>query len=144
MLDLGLPPFKILGLAVNPPDKTDIDDAVILLKETRGLHLMKNDRFISDDGDITFLGRIMDLLPLDVRATRLILLGYIFSVSEECLIIAAGVTVQKVFRADFDNPLRSYNQKLAFADGSCSDLIAFMHAYQVRSSKISSFFQKKL
>lgn len=129
MLDIGLPPFKILGLAINPPDKTSIDNAIMLLKETRGLHLYKNNVFLKDDGDITFLGRIMDALPLDVRATRLVVLGYIFSVFEECVIIAAGLTVQKIFHVDVKNPMKSFYQRLAFADGSGSDLFAIMHAY---------------
>lgn len=132
MLDLGLPPYKIIGLALNPPEKHKIDDAILLLKETRGLHLIKNELFSYDDGDITFLGRLMDLLPIDVRATKLIVLGYLFGVCEECLIIAAGITVQKIFTTDHFNPLKTYNHRLAFADGSGSDLIGILHAYLVR------------
>lgn len=131
MLDLGMAPHNIIGLAINPPDKTNIENAVILLKETRGLHLTMNGRFVEDDGDLTFLGHIMDSLPLDIRATRLIVLGYIFSVFDECIIIAAGITVQKIFHADMRKPIKSFYHKLTFADGSGSDLIAILHAYLV-------------
>lgn len=132
MLELGLPPHKIIGLAINPPDKTNIENAVIMLKETRGLHLLMNGRFVEDDGDLTFLGKVMESLPLDIRATRLIVLGNIFSVFDECVIIAAGITVQKIFHTDMKNPMKSFYHKLTFADGSGSDLIAILHAYLVR------------
>lgn len=134
LLDLGLPPHRIIGLAINPPDKANIESAVILLKETRGLHLTMNGRFKEDDGDLTFLGYIMDALPLDIRATRLVVLGYIFSVFDECIIIAAGITVQKIFHLDMRKPMKSFYHKLTFADGSGSDLIAILHAYLVSSN----------
>lgn len=40
-----------------------------------------------DDGDITYLGRIMSKLPLDVRFTKLIMLGYIFGVLDDCIVM---------------------------------------------------------
>jgi ATP-dependent RNA helicase TDRD9 len=39
------------------------------------------------DGDITFMGRVMASLPVDIHIAKMILLGHIFSVLEECVIM---------------------------------------------------------
>jgi hypothetical protein len=39
------------------------------------------------DGDITFMGYVMAKLPVDIQISKLILLGHIFSVLEECIIM---------------------------------------------------------
>jgi hypothetical protein len=39
------------------------------------------------DGDITFMGHVMAKLPVDIYIAKLILLGYIFGVLEECIIM---------------------------------------------------------
>uniref|UniRef100_A0A336MVA3 CSON007297 protein n=1 Tax=Culicoides sonorensis TaxID=179676 RepID=A0A336MVA3_CULSO len=136
MLDEDVPPANIIGLAINPPDLTDIKYTVMNLKEARGLHLTVNRKYVDDDGDITFIGRVMDALPIDFRASRLIVMGYIFNMLEECVIIAAGITVQKLFINDFEDPLKTFSSKLTFADGSGSDLFAMLHAYKYFERKI--------
>lgn len=44
-------------------------------------------KWSQSDGDITYLGRIMAKLPLDVRASKLIVLGHIFGCLEEALVM---------------------------------------------------------
>lgn len=39
------------------------------------------------DGDITYIGKIMAALPVDVYITRLFILGHMFSVFDEAVII---------------------------------------------------------
>lgn len=39
------------------------------------------------DGDLTFLGRVMAMLPLDVHLSKFILLGHMFSCLEESIIM---------------------------------------------------------
>lgn len=39
------------------------------------------------DGDLTFFGKVMASLPLDIHITKLILLGHIFDVLEETIIM---------------------------------------------------------
>lgn len=125
-------PSKIIGLALDPPDLSDINYTIKELKEAHGLHLKSSGKYVADDGDLTFMGRIMESLPLDIRATRLIVMGYMFDLLDECIIMAAGLTVQKVFALNFQEPLKTYTKKMTFADGSGSDLFAILHAYQVR------------
>jgi hypothetical protein len=39
------------------------------------------------DGDITFMGRVMAALPVDIHIAKMILLGHIFSILEDCIIM---------------------------------------------------------
>lgn len=39
------------------------------------------------DGDLTFLGRILAQLPVDLQIGKLIVLGHVFGCLDECLII---------------------------------------------------------
>ena len=46
-----------------------------------------NDHHNRHDGELTFVGRVMAELPVDIRIGKLIILGYVFGLLEECLII---------------------------------------------------------
>lgn len=88
LLDLGMgPPHAILALAMDQPKLTDIKNTILVLKELGGLFRTCNEVVTEDDGDLTFIGRVMSGLPIDIRVTRMILFGYCFSVLEECIII---------------------------------------------------------
>ena len=39
------------------------------------------------DGDLTFLGRVLAQLPVDIRIGKLILMGHVFGLLDECVII---------------------------------------------------------
>ena len=40
------------------------------------------------DGNLTFLGRVISNLPVDIRLGKLMLLGHVFGVLEETVIIS--------------------------------------------------------
>lgn len=88
LLDLGSP-HRILSLALDPPKLVDIEKTVLILKEIGAMLVGERNPF---DGEITFIGRIMAKLPLDVRLSRLILIGYCYSVLDECIIM--GETIE--------------------------------------------------
>lgn len=46
--------------------------------------------FSFTDGDITYLGKLMAKLPLDVRVSKLIMLGNIFGCLEDTVIMGKG------------------------------------------------------
>lgn len=46
-----------------------------------------NDKVVASDGDLTFLGRIMAQLPLEVKLSKLIVLGHMFSCLRDCIIM---------------------------------------------------------
>lgn len=132
ILDMG-PPQSILALAMDPPDLTDINNTILTLKEVGALLRYSNGKYSDHDGDLTFIGRVMASLPLDVRSARMVILGHCFSVLEDMIIIAAGISVQNVFLNPYTTPLKAYSNKLSWSDGSGSDLIAVHKAYTVRN-----------
>lgn len=86
LLDMGPPP-DILGLALSPPNLSDIHNTILTLKELGALYTTVNGTYSVQDGDISFMGRVMAALPLDIRLSRLIILGHIYSVLEDAIIM---------------------------------------------------------
>lgn len=129
-LDMG-PPSNILALAMDPPDMSNIHRTILVLKEIGALKKTMDGQWSSSDGDLTYMGRIMAKLPLDVKMTKLIVFGYIFGCLDECVIMAAAMTVRSLFSSPFRERLNAYNSKLTWADGSTSDCIAFLNVYKV-------------
>lgn len=86
MLEMG-PPHQILALAMDTPKLTNVANTILVLKELGAMLHTVNGKASIHDGDITFMGIIMASLPVDVRVARLIVLGYIFSVLEESVIM---------------------------------------------------------
>lgn len=80
-------PEEILALAMDKPELKDIANTVIRLKEMGAMLCTTNGRTVDRDGDLTFIGEIMTRLPIDVKLSKFILLGYCFGVMDECIII---------------------------------------------------------
>uniref|UniRef100_A0A1A9UDK7 Probable ATP-dependent RNA helicase spindle-E n=1 Tax=Glossina austeni TaxID=7395 RepID=A0A1A9UDK7_GLOAU len=136
LLEMGSP-STVLGLSMNPPNLSDIQNTITILKEAGALYKYANDIYTIEDGDISFIGRVMAVMPLDVRLTRLIILGWLFGALEESIIIAAGLSVRSIFKTQHykrQNQMSAFVQKLKWADGSGSDLIAILNAYNEWSS----------
>lgn len=130
-LKLTDPPKAILALALDPPELKNIDSTILSLKEAGALLVTCRGNEMTSDGDLTFMGEIMCNLPLDVRMSKLIVLGYMFSCLEECIIMAAGCSLSNVFATPFQEKLKAYCNILPWADGSCSDLVAHYNLYKV-------------
>lgn len=45
----------------------------------------------NDDGELTFLGRVLAHLPVDLNLGKMIVLGHIFGCLDECLIVGQSV-----------------------------------------------------
>lgn len=93
MLKMGSP-TAILSLAMDKPRLKDIANSILVLKEIGAL-LSTCGGNVEDeyDGDVTDIGRIMSDLPVDVRIARFIVLGYCFSVLDECIIIGSSISI---------------------------------------------------
>lgn len=73
---------------MDPPKLKDLATTIMNLKLLGALlQTTGDDGFSKVDGDMTFMGTIMAELPIDVQASRLIALGYCFSVLEESIIM---------------------------------------------------------
>ncbi|CAH0400477.1 unnamed protein product [Chilo suppressalis] len=130
MLDMG-PPSDVLALAMDPPDMANIHRTILVLKEMGAMKKHLDGEWCPSDGDLTYLGRVMAKLPIDVRVSKMIVLGYIFGCLDECVIMAAAMSVKNLFNSPFRERLNAYNSKLTWADGSTSDCIAFLNVYKV-------------
>lgn len=129
LLEMGAP-HAILALAMDQPNLDDVYNTILVLKELGALLRTCGGQLSEHDGDMTFIGRVMSSMPVDVRVTRLILFGHCFSVLEECIIIAAGLNVKSIFQMPFNKSLQSYAKKLRWSDASGSDLFAILKAYR--------------
>ena len=49
---------------------------------------MKNGVINPWDGELTFIGKVLGELPVDVHLGKLLVLGYVFGCLEECLVIS--------------------------------------------------------
>lgn len=124
-------PKAMLGICLDPPDLGDIERAILVLKEVSALTTVVNGSFNPFDGDLTFVGKVMAQLPLDVRISKMIILGFVFDCLEDCIVIAASLSVQSMFSKPFQKLIEAYKSRLAWADGSFSDCLAMLHAYRV-------------
>lgn len=86
MLDMG-PPHQLLSLAMDTPKLSNVANTILVLKELGAMLHTTNGKVKTHDGDITFMGTVMANLPVDVRVSRLIILGYIFSVLEDSIVM---------------------------------------------------------
>lgn len=91
-------PHIIIGMAMDPPKMPDIATTILILKELGALlPEVRGEGYSDIDGDLTFLGKMMSSLPLDVRATRLIAIGYCFGLLEECIIMGTNIFMEYNF-----------------------------------------------
>ncbi|XP_046649298.1 probable ATP-dependent RNA helicase spindle-E [Daphnia pulicaria] len=130
LLDLD-PPEKMLALVIDPPKHGNIARTILLLKEMGALFTTVNGVVSSFDGDLSYLGRVLSRLPIDVHLGKLVMLGYVFNILEECIIMAAGLSSKNIFTSPYQKKLLAYQVKMQWADGSFSDPIATLNAYQV-------------
>lgn len=126
------PPISLLSKTISPPDPAAIRHSILVLKSLGGmLRKTPQGEFLHDDGELGYIGRIMAALPIDVRITKFILNGYIFSILDEAIIIGAGLHIRSIFRTSNRNILDDFNHKLAFADGHACDFFAILNAYKL-------------
>ncbi|XP_029316166.1 LOW QUALITY PROTEIN: ATP-dependent RNA helicase TDRD9 [Cottoperca gobio] len=135
LLDMG-DPRSILSTALSPPNLGDIVRTVLQLKEIGALSAKGDGRGHNDDGELTFLGRVLAHLPVDLCLGKMIVLGHIFGCLDECLIIAASHSLKSFFAIPSMQQLAGYRSKLTFARGTHSDSIGFVNAFKAwHSSK---------
>ncbi|XP_071832619.1 ATP-dependent RNA helicase TDRD9-like [Apostichopus japonicus] len=128
ILDLG-EPKAILALALDPPDLEHIETTILLLKEVGALTTVTSEAMNPHDGELTFLGRILAALPVDVKIGKLIVMGYVFGCLKECLIIGASLSLKSFFTSPYGRHLEAYKARMRWANGSFSDPIAILNGY---------------
>uniref|UniRef100_A0A8D3DRD0 RNA helicase n=1 Tax=Scophthalmus maximus TaxID=52904 RepID=A0A8D3DRD0_SCOMX len=134
LLDMG-DPRSVLSTALSPPNLADIVRTILQLKEMGALSVKSVGKDHNEDGELTFLGRVLAHLPVDLYLGKMIVLGHVFGCLDECLIIAASHSPKSFFAIPSMQQLAGHRSKLAFARGTPSDSIAFVNAFKVCSSQ---------
>ncbi|RUS84472.1 hypothetical protein EGW08_007768 [Elysia chlorotica] len=129
-------PKALLALALSPPNLDDIERTVLSLKEIGALSTTVGKCANPYDGDLTFIGRVLAGLPCDVRIGKLLILGHVFGVLEECIILGAAMSVKSIFANPMDHKLEAFKAKISWSDNSLSDCIAILNAYKVWESRL--------
>lgn len=123
-------PEAILAYALDPPDLGRLESTILILKEAGALLMTSEGNPSKYDGDLTFLGTVMSNLPLDIHLSKMIVLGNVFSILDDCIVMAAWMTVRNVFCNDFHDRLGPYASKISFSGGSNSDCIVYLHVFR--------------
>ncbi|KAM8737457.1 ATP-dependent RNA helicase TDRD9 isoform 2-T2 [Acanthopagrus schlegelii] len=129
LLDMG-DPYSVLYTALSPPHLGNIARTVLQLKEMGALSTKSDGKDQNNDGELTFLGRVLAHLPVDIYLGKLIVLGHTFGCLDECLIIAASQSLKSFFAIPSMQQLAGHRSKLAFTCGTPSDSIAFLNAFK--------------
>ncbi|XP_056401543.1 ATP-dependent RNA helicase TDRD9 isoform X2 [Hyla sarda] len=129
VLEMG-EPRAMLATALSPPNVSDIERTILLLKEIGALAVSGKEEQNPYDGELTYLGRVLAQLPVDLQLGKLIVLGHVFGCLDECLIIAAALSLRNFFAMPFRQHLDGYRSKLSYAGQSRSDCIALVDAFR--------------
>ncbi|XP_077395488.1 ATP-dependent RNA helicase TDRD9 isoform X2 [Festucalex cinctus] len=129
LLNMG-DPRSLLSTAPSPPNLKEIMRTVLELKEMGALSAKQDGKYQNEDGELTFLGRVLAHLPVDLYLGKMIVLGHIFGCLDECLIIAACNSMKSFFAIPSMQQLAGHRSKLIFAQGSQSDSIAFVNTFK--------------
>ncbi|XP_054909205.1 ATP-dependent RNA helicase TDRD9 [Poeciliopsis prolifica] len=129
LLDMG-DPRALLSTALSPPNLADIIRTVLQLIEMGALSAKTDGKNQSEDGELTFLGRVLAHLPVDLNLGKMIVLGHVFGCLDECLIIAASHSLKSFFAIPAMQQLAGHRSKLAFARGTPSDSMAVVNAFR--------------
>jgi ATP-dependent RNA helicase TDRD9 len=107
-LDSNNKPDYLLSKLLTPPKSDKIERAILSLKEVGALTLYKKKKFCSDDGELTFAGKIMAELPIDLRFSKLILFGHVFGRLKSAIIIAAALSSKTFFTKNYKSDFEFY------------------------------------
>uniref|UniRef100_A0A8C5L9R0 RNA helicase n=1 Tax=Jaculus jaculus TaxID=51337 RepID=A0A8C5L9R0_JACJA len=130
LLDMG-EPRALLATALSPPSLSDIERTILLLKEVGALAVSgQREDENPHDGELTFLGRVLAQLPVSQQLGKLIVLGHVFGCLDECLIIAAALSLKNFFTMPFRQHLDGYRNKVNFSGNSKSDCLALVEAFK--------------
>lgn len=130
ILDLDEPRI-LLSHSLDPPTLSSLANTILSLKEVGAL-VDEDGSFKLFDGKLTNLGQVMANLPLDIRISKLIMLGHVFGVLRDAIILGASMAVKDVFSMEQCHPtVSSYTTRKKWAYNSDSDCIATLNVYKM-------------
>lgn len=123
-------PRSLLALSLDPPSLQNLSGTILYLKETGAL-MNDHATFQPFDGELTDMGRIMALLPLDIQISKLIMLGHIFGILRDAIVLGASMALKDMFvQSECRGNVSSYSTKKKWARETDSDCIAALNVYK--------------
>lgn len=121
---------QFLAEALEPPSPKNVDASIMNLQALDAL---------TDEEQITPLGRLLAALPVHPSLGKMIILGIIFRCLDPMLILGAAAAERNIFLNPLEARREAYEAKNSFVQGSGSDHIALLNAVRelrhVRDSK---------
>lgn len=108
-----------LAEAIEPPSASAVDASVVNLEALDAL---------TDEEEITPLGRLLSSLPVHPSLGKMIVLGIIFRCLDPMLILGAASAERPLFLNPLGARHEAHEAKLSFIEGSGSDHIAILNA----------------
>lgn len=110
----------VLAKIIEPPVKSNIDEALVRLKDVGAL---------DKSFELTALGRHLAALPVDVRIGKIMLFGAIFRCVDSSLTIAACLSYKNPFVAPFGKKAEADAKRKEFSCAN-SDQLTILKAYR--------------
>ncbi|OLL24649.1 ATP-dependent RNA helicase DHX36 [Neolecta irregularis DAH-3] len=120
LLGMGDSVETVLSEAIQPPDPVAVVTAV--------QHLMALDAMDSSE-NLTPLGRVLAVLPVEPSLGKMVLLGVIFKCLDPVLILAASIGTKDPFLCPPHARAQAESSRLNFTQGSKSDQIGLLNAF---------------
>ncbi|KAL8683336.1 MAG: hypothetical protein Q9186_000720 [Xanthomendoza sp. 1 TL-2023] len=121
---VNYPIRQFLAEALEPPAPKNVEASIMNLQALDAL---------TDEEQITSLGRLLASLPVHPSLGKMIILGIIFRCLDPMLILGAAAMERNLFLRPLENRQAAHEVKLSFVRGSGSDHIALLNAiHQMR------------
>jgi ATP-dependent RNA helicase DHX36 len=124
-LQLARQPLKVsvrdfLNKLIEAPEQKAVDASLAALKEIEA---------ITDDEQITALGRVLASLPVHPSMGKMIVLGIIFRCLDPMLILASAANVKDFFLRPLEARFEAKQARISFSGASNSDHLAIINAF---------------
>jgi ATP-dependent RNA helicase DHX36 len=126
------PVRQFLADAIEPPNPLAVDTAVENLITLDAL---------TEDEELTALGRLLASLPVHPSLGKMIVLGMIFRCLDPMIVLGAASGERNMFVNPMESRRAAQDAKVAFARGSQSDHIALLNAFnEMRNARDTQGF----
>ena len=113
---------EFLAEAIEPPNPKSVDAAIHKLKALDALR--------AEDEAITPLGRLLSSFPVHPSLGKMIFLGIIFRCLDPIIVLGAASAERSLFNNPIDCRDEATRSKHSYAQGSGSDHLAILNAFQ--------------
>lgn len=114
------PTREFLAAAIEPPSAAAVETAIEQLKDTEAL---------TDDEELTPLGRVLASLPVHPSLGKMIILGIVFRCLDPMLILGAAANERSMFLSPLDKKQEAKTIRKFCSAGTNSDHIALINAF---------------